>query len=721
MEVIDKLSNCKTSVSAKKPEQPNKHKPATITKTPDSPPKKKFKCPMISTENIVEQEDDEEKFIMPRPSYQHQLTNNTSKKPLVDVIVKQHLTNVLKDYQKEGVRFLYSCVMGISSENFKGCILVNMHTSTLLLHINLKLILIQADEMGLGKTLQTITLMFTLLRSGPYSENIAKRVLIVTPSSLVGNWDKEIMKWLKDERIFTFIVDGKKTVENFHQSQKIPIMIVSYEMFLKHSKEIENIKFDLIICDEGHRLKSAELKLNLALTKIDCERRVLLTGTPFQNCIQEFFTLINFVNPGILGSYQEFKTEYELPILYSQQPTATEDQQLEAEQKKQELNDIISKFILRRTQDVIYSHLPKKQEIVVFIKPTKNQQDLTKTLINLYESSENLSKNIQALEMIIYLKKVCNHPHLLQTSTSNKVRELEILKAMFPDLTNQQKSITYSSNFSAKLNVLMDLLSEIKQKHEKVVVVSYSTQALDMLMLLCSKLDYKQIRLDGSTKTSERMKLVEQFNDPESETFVFLLSAKSGGVGLNLIGASRLIIFDMDWNPANDLQAAARIFREGQKKNVFIYRLLTMGTIEEKIYQRQLTKCALSDSVCDIAAVGGGNKFSDDELKELFSTNDEYFNNCQTHYLMDCQCNANGNIPSIVEKDFLDDEVFDNPFDSQFCISKKRPKTVFKLHQLMKYEHHIFPFDETMLKELGLEKCQHLIPFIFRNQSSDIN
>lgn len=575
--------------------------------------------------------------------------------------------------------------------------------------------------MGLGKTLQTITLMFTLLRSGPYSDNIAKRVLIVTPSSLVGNWDKEIMKWLKDERIFTFIVDGKKTVENFHQSQKIPIMIVSYEMFLKHSKQIENIKFDLMICDEGHRLKSAELKLNQALQKIDCERRVLLTGTPFQNCIQEFFTLINFVNPGILGSYQEFRSEYELPILHSQQPTSTEDQKLEAEQKKLELNNIISKFILRRTQDVIYSHLPKKQEIVVFIKPTKNQQELTKTLISLYESSENLSRNIQALEMIIYLKKVCNHPHLLQTSTSNKARELEVFKAMFPDLINQQKSISYNPNFSGKLRVLMDLLSEIKMKNEKVVVVSYSTQTLDMLTTLCSKLDYKQIRLDGSTKSSERMKIVEQFNDPESETFVFLLSAKSGGVGLNLIGASRLIIFDMDWNPANDLQAAARIFREGQKKNVFIYRLLTMGTIEEKIYQRQLTKCALSDSVCDIAAVGGGNKFSDDELKELFCTNDEYFNKCQTHYLMDCQCKANGSIPPVFEKDFLDDEIFDNPFDSQFNVSKRKPKTVFKLHQLMKYEHHIFPFKEAMLKELGLDKCQHLIPFIFRNQSNDIN
>ena len=320
--------------------------------------------------------------------------------------------------------------------------------------------------------------------------------------------------------------------------------------------------------------------------------------------------------------------------------------------------------------------------------------------------------------MIIYLKKVCNHPHLLQTSTSNKARELEVFKAMFPDLISQQKSITYNPNFSGKLHVLMDLLSEIKLKNEKVVVVSYSTQTLDMLTTLCSKLDYKQIRLDGSTKTSERMKIVEQFNDPESETFVFLLSAKSGGVGLNLIGASRLIIFDMDWNPANDLQAAARIFREGQKKNVFIYRLLTMGTIEEKIYQRQLTKCALSDSVCDIAAVGGGNKFSDDELKELFCTNDEYFDECQTHYLMDCHCKANGSIPAVVEKDFLDDEIFDNPFESQFSVSEK-PKTVFKLHQLMKYEHHIFPFDITMLEELGLDKCQHLIPFIFRNQSND--
>lgn len=126
MEVIDKLSDCKPVVTVKKPEQPSKHKSTTSTKILESPPKKKFKCPTISTENIERQEDDEVKFIMPRPSYQHQLTHNTSKKPVVDVIVAQHLTNVLKDYQKEGVKFLYSCVMGITSENFKGCILVSI-------------------------------------------------------------------------------------------------------------------------------------------------------------------------------------------------------------------------------------------------------------------------------------------------------------------------------------------------------------------------------------------------------------------------------------------------------------------------------------------------------------------------------------------------------------------------------------------------------------------
>ena len=131
------MSDCKNVVTVKKPEQPSKHKSATNTKILDSPPKKKFKCPMISTENIEEQEDDEVKFIMPRPSYQHQLTNNTSRKPLVDVIVAQHLTNVLKDYQKEGVKFLYSCVMGITSENYKGCILVSTYSATKFFYIHL--------------------------------------------------------------------------------------------------------------------------------------------------------------------------------------------------------------------------------------------------------------------------------------------------------------------------------------------------------------------------------------------------------------------------------------------------------------------------------------------------------------------------------------------------------------------------------------------------------
>lgn len=141
MEVIDKLSDCKTVVTVKKPEQPSKHKSTTNTKILESPPKKKFKCPMIITENVESQEEDDDvKFIMPRPSYQHQLTNNISKKPIVDVVVAQHLTNVLKDYQKEGVRFLYSCVMGITSENFKGCILVSTYPATIFFHIHLNII-----------------------------------------------------------------------------------------------------------------------------------------------------------------------------------------------------------------------------------------------------------------------------------------------------------------------------------------------------------------------------------------------------------------------------------------------------------------------------------------------------------------------------------------------------------------------------------------------------
>lgn len=194
---------------------------------------------------------------------------------------------------------------------------------------------------------------------------------------------------------------------------------------------------------------------------------------------------------------------------------------------------------------------------------------------------------------------------------------------------------------SGKLSVLHDLLHEIHKRKDKLVLISYHTKTLDMLEGWLDHLDFTHCRLDGSTPSSARNSIVDDFNNPAKDFFIFLLSAKAGGVGLNLIGASRLVLFDNDWNPASDLQAMSRIWRDGQKKEVFIYRFILAGSIEEKIFQRQLSKVALTGCIVDQDSKKEKLKLSNEELKDLFSIQ-QSVNECATHELLNCHCNGDG-------------------------------------------------------------------------------
>jgi len=205
------------------------------------------------------------------------------------------------------------------------------------------------------------------------------------------------------------------------------------------------------------------------------------------------------------------------------------------------------------------------------------------------------------------------------------------IKSVFPAGFAEQG---FDPEISGKMKVLLNLLLEIQQAKEKVVLVSNFTQALDQFEEMCKIHEFKFLRLDGSTLLAKRQSLVDNFNSKYSPEFIFLLSSKSGGTGLNLIGASRIILFDIDWNPATDLQAMSRIWRDGQTRRVVIYRLLTSGTIEEKIYQRQITKMSLSDSVIDVQ--DSKKQFSLEELKDVFTLHEDTL--CNTHDLLNCAC-----------------------------------------------------------------------------------
>jgi DNA repair and recombination protein RAD54B len=542
-------------------------------------------------------------------------------KQIVDVVVDPLLTKSLREHQRNGVAFLYECVMGMRGSAGEGAIL--------------------ADEMGLGKTLQTIALLWTLMKQSPIDGDgpVVKKALIVCPVTLINNWRKEIRKWLGNERLGVFVADNKHTrLTDFTKGRAYSIMIIGYEKLRNVQEDLQKGSgIDIVIADEGHRLKTAQNKSAAAIKTLNTERRVILSGTPIQNDLAEFHTMVDFVNPGLLEKYTAFKRTFELPILKSQQPGATAKELELGEARSEELANITGKFILRRTAEILSKYLPQKTEHVVFCRPTAAQASVYRAIIGSPTFNAALGSPAVTLELITILKKVCNSPTLLLKKDDKG--EETVKPALLESVpSNLLKSM--NPGMSGKVQVLDRLLHQISSTtDEKVVLVSNYTSTLDVLQSLLASMDYTFLRLDGSTPASKRQDLVDRFNrSPPSNAFVFLLSAKAGGVGLNLIGASRLVLFDLDWNPATDIQAMARIHRDGQKRPCYIYRMLTQGAMDEKIFQRQASKTGLADSIVD--GKSGASGFTKEELRDLFTFDER--EECQTHELLGCECGGSG-------------------------------------------------------------------------------
>lgn len=537
----------------------------------------------------------------------HDKLNQKSDDQLVHVVVDPILSKVLRPHQREGVKFLYDCVNGRRIENNYGCIM--------------------ADEMGLGKTLQCITLLWTVLKQSPSGKPEVNKAIIVTPASLVKNWDKEIDKWLNG-RVQAFAIDsGTKSeidqqLSSFmgqHQLRApIPILIISYETFRLHAAVLHRSPVGIVICDEGHRLKNLENQTYQALNLLKTRKRILLSGTPIQNDLLEYFSLVHFVNGGILGTVNEFKKKFENPILRGRDAGASDDEQKKGEDKLTELLSIVSKCIIRRTSAILSKYLPVKVEQVVFCKLADRQQNMYKAFVNskvVRMETKDGKLSASSLAFINQIKKLCNHPELIFDKHKLCEDGLHDILEMFPTNFSAKQ---FQPELSGKMQVLDLILAVVKAtSDDKVVLVSNYTQTIELFEKLARLRGYQFVRLDGSMSIKKRMKIVDNFNDPNSNVYLFMLSSKAGGCGLNLIGANRLVMFDPDWNPANDDQAMARVWRDGQKKQVFIYRLLSTGTIEEKIIQRQAHKKALSSCVVD-KVEDVERLFTANDLKDLF-------------------------------------------------------------------------------------------------------
>lgn len=589
---------------------------------------------------------------------------------------------------------------------------------------------------------------------------------MITPSSLVANWRKEFKKWIGDERLRVFDVNNKsRTINEFlktvNSGTHYPVLIISYDTYLTCAEALKNVKFDLLICDEGHRLKNPKSKTYVAITdNIATSRKILLTGTPVQNNLEELYALANFVNPNVFGNYSRFKRKFEDPINAAQEKHCPKDVKQAGADASDKLQDILNKFTIRRTMDMLAKFLPPKSELVakfcdlIVVQLTAEYViccELTETQRTMYVNSlesnivNKLILGVQndygcLFSILSTLRKLCNHPSLALTyesgeqvdeeskkvccvSSSQLLIQLQLLEGLNLRVDEDDFQV------STKMIVVGNMLAQLaKHKKEKVVIVSNFTKTLDLIQKFCDKHRYKYTRLDGSTTTTKRQEIVDAFNQPTSPTcnacgvpftliltfilltlVVFLLSTKAGGVGLNLIGASRLIMFDLDWNPAHDLQAMARIWRDGQKKEVHIYRLLASGTIEEKIFQRQIKKDGLSGAVMDSDC---GMKFSTEDLKDLFTFTDC---NSSTHAMIGCKCDNPDAALEPSQKKIKGEDSATQKFtlaglDNELKVDKKKG-----MAQLQDWGHfHKDNFDG--LSDEIFAPALNVISFVFRNR-----
>ena len=397
-----------------------------------------------------------------------------------------------------------------------------------------------------------------------------------------------------------------------------PVLIVSYETLRLNVDQLRDTPIGLLLCDEGHRLKNGENQTFAALNGLNVSRRVILSGTPIQNDLSEYFSLLNFANPNLLGNRGDFRKKFEIPILRGRDAAGTDTDRQKGDERLAELLTLVNRFIIRRTNDILSKYLPVKYEHVVFCNVAPFQLDLYNFFIKSPDIKALLrGKSSQPLKAITLLKKLCNHPNLL-----NLPRDLPGSEEYYPEdyVTPEARGRDRDIKpwYSGKMQVLDRMLARIRaDTNDKIVLISNYTSTLDMFDKLCRSRNYGVLRLDGSMNVNKRQKLVDKFNDPDGPEFVFLLSSKAGGCGLNLIGANRLVLFDPDWNPAADQQALARVWRDGQKKDCFVYRFIATGTIEEKIFQRQSHKQSLSSCVVDSNA-DVERHFTLDSLRELF-------------------------------------------------------------------------------------------------------
>ncbi|KAI6210840.1 hypothetical protein M3Y96_00370600 [Aphelenchoides besseyi] len=521
--------------------------------------------------------------------------------------ITSSIWNRLYKYQKTGVRWLHQL-----HEQYVGGIL--------------------ADEMGLGKTIQVAVLLRSIAESRQYSRIFDYQglgpTLIIAPATLMHQWTRELHTWFPKCRVAVFHSSGSfvGSKKRLLQSIAVPrsngtVLITSYSTYTQAYKDFLKVNWHYVICDEGHKIRNPDTRVTTTLKELRTPHRLLLTGSPMQNNLKELWSLIDFVYPGRLGSLKEFTERFANPITQGGYANATKVQVRTAYKCACLLRDAINPYMLRRMKkDVeMVLNLPEKSEQVLFCDITEHQRELYKQYITSKEIRSILAGRVDAFAGLITLRKLCNHPDLI-TGGPNRHNEYDT-------------SVDIDKEFGAacrsgKMIVVESLLKLWYKQGQKVLLFSQSKQMLTILEKLVIMKGYGYLRMDGGTPIGSRQPLVQKFNK-ESDLFVFLLTTRVGGLGLNLTSANRVLIYDPDWNPSvgkfyikvKNAQARERAWRIGQNRSVTIYRLMTSGTIEEKIYQRQIFKQFLANRI--LVDPKQKRFFKTNDLQELFTLGDE--------------------------------------------------------------------------------------------------
>ncbi|KAJ6321298.1 hypothetical protein OIU77_011401 [Salix suchowensis] len=454
----------------------------------------------------------------------------------------------LREYQMNGLRWLVS--------------LYNNHLNGIL-----------ADEMGLGKTVQVISLICYLMET----KNDRGPFLVVVPSSVLPGWETEINCWAPG--ILKIVYSGppeerRRLFKEKIVHQKFNVLLTTYEYLMnKHDRpKLSKIHWHYIIIDEGHRIKNASCKLNAELKHYQSYHRLLLTGTPLQNNLEELWALLNFLLPNIFNSSEDFSQWFNKPFESNGDNSA--DEALLSEEENlliiNRLHQVLRPFVLRRLKHKVENELPEKIERLVRCEASAYQKLLMKRVEDNLGSIGN-PKARSVHNSVMELRNICNHPYISQLHAD----EVDTLIPMhfLPPIVR----------LCGKLEMLDRLLPKLKATDHRVLFFSTMTRLLDVMEEYLSWKQYRYLRLDGHTSGGDRGSLIDRFNQQDSPYFIFLLSIRAGGVGVNLQAADTVIIFDTDWNPQVDLQAQARAHRIGQKRDVLVLRFETVQTVEEQV------------------------------------------------------------------------------------------------------------------------------------------